>query len=132
MPSQSLKLIGVVALGAVLFVAYRTYRFGQPVREFQVSSGVAGPFKVGETKQSLLARLPAQSYSPRPKPAACPANWIEPKVMSAIQKQYLLSTDQWVTGGVKELCPSRTDFFATLFFSGNRVVRVAIRCTPPE
>jgi hypothetical protein len=132
MPFQSLKIIGVVALAAVVFVGYQIYRFGRPVRKFDVTSGVAGPFAVGETKQSLLARLPAQSYSPWPKPVACPANWIETNAMSPDQKQCLLNADQWETGGVKKLCPSQTDFFATLFFIENKVVRIAIRCTHPE
>ena len=130
--STSLKLLGVAMLAVAIWVGYIVYSFGQPVKAFDITSGNAGSFVIGETKESLLARLPEQVYSPEPKPAACPANWIEVKVMSPTQKQCLLSTNQWESSGIKELCPENTDFFATLFFSGSKLVKVGIRCTHPE
>lgn len=123
----------ILAIVTVIIMGYFLYTFGYPVKVLEITNGKTGNFTIGETKESLLVRLPAEAYSPRPKPTECLTNWIEPKNMTSVQKQCLLSTDEWEIGnGIKELCPEKTDFFATLYFSSNRVARVKIRCTHPE
>jgi hypothetical protein len=131
--SASLKIIGALVLACVIAVGSFFHTFNQPVKMFEITNGNAGAFLIGETKESILARLPNEAFSPKPKPTECPANWIEVKTMSPTQKQCLLNTNEWdIGGGIRELCPEKTDFFATIFFAGNKASKIRIRCTRPE
>lgn len=139
--SASRKIVSVAVLtavlglmfGVIIVIGYWLYIYGEPIKVLELTNGKAGTFLIGETKESLLMRLPDEAFSPQPKPVECPANWIEVKTMTSIQKECLLSTDEWEVGsGIKELCPMGTDFFATLVFSGHKVERIKIRCTRPE
>jgi hypothetical protein len=129
-------VLGAAILASAIAVGYLFYEYGEPVKVFEISAGAAGKFVVGETKESLLTRLPGEAYSPNspfPRPAECPGAWVEVGAMNSAQRECLLGTDEWEVGdGIKELCPERTDFHATLFFTGNKLAKVRIRCTPPE
>jgi hypothetical protein len=129
--SASLKLVAITTVALIFWAGYGIYSFDQPVKAYEITSGHAGPFMIGEGKESILARLPDEFYSPHPQPVECPANWISVKDMSPIQRQCLMNASQWETE-VQELCPEKTDSRATLFFTGNKLVKVAVRCTRPE
>ena len=131
--SVSLATVATATLAGGIAIGYALYTYNEPVKVLEISSGQAGGFLIGETKESILSRLPYESFSPQPKPAECPVNWIEIKGMSSVQMNCLLKVNVWEVGsGIKELCPEKTDFFATLLFSNNKIEKVKIRCTRPE
>ena len=96
--------------------------------------GAAGPFEIGETKESLLARLPAEVYSPQPKPAECPKNWIEVSAMTGVERRCLLSSDSWIEGVsyTRALCPAHVDIETTLDFKDEKLLRLTQVCRRPE
>ena len=130
--AKALTTVAALAAAFVFFVWYALHDIGQPVKIVTVTSGWAGTYLVGESKESLLARAADQSYSPAPKPSQCQANWIKVSVATAIQRECLLRSNEWqVEDVLDELCPPKTDFFTTLFFSNNKVARIETRCTRP-
>lgn len=106
---------------------------GEAISDKTVTTGLVDRFYIGESKQALLARLPHEWYSPEPKPRECQGNWMAADSANKAERNCLLSSNQWQVGdGIPRLCPTRTDFFATLFFSANKVSSVRIVCTVPE
>lgn len=125
----ALASLSIVALSLCLHF----YGPGAIVKEAQITSGNGGVFLIGETKESLLSRLPDQTYAPEPKLENCRGGWIKVKQISATEKRCLLAADIWEVGdGIESLCPERTDFFATLSFINNHVAKISVRCTRPE
>lgn len=131
--SISLATIAIATVAGGIAAGYLLYTYNEPIKVFEISSGRAGGFLIGETKESILSRLSNESFSPKPKTAECAANWIEIEGMSSVQMNCLLKANEWEVGsGIKELCPEKTDFFATLIFSNNKIEKIKIRCTHPE
>lgn len=131
--SALLKALGIVSLAYFIWAGYLLYSFSQPVKVVEIGNGTAGAYVIGETKESILAKFPEESYSAGPGANQCGTTWIKAKTMNAQQKQCLLGAPQWDIGsGIKSLCPERTNFFATLYFNGSTLVKVGIRCMNPE
>jgi len=128
------KALGVIVGLLILGVGYVAYSFSTPLKTARVSSGRAGAFIIGETKEQALARLPNGVFSPQPKPIECPKNWIVVSNMSMTERTCLLSTDVWIDGtsSTKDVCPSRTDVNTELRFKGGKLSHVITECRRPK
>lgn len=120
-----------VALVLVLvgFFAYVIFYSAVPVRWINVKSGHVGVFEIGETQESIISRLPGESFSPQPKPPQCPRNWIEISNMTGTESNCLLSTDVWIEGvsSMRSQCPN-LDMETTLRFQNKRLASVTTVC----
>jgi hypothetical protein len=105
-----------------------------PLKTIHITSGEVGIYSIGETKEDILSKFPNEAFSPQPKPAECPENWISVTTMSNVQKTCLLSSDTWIEGidSVKHLCPKELDPITTLHFQQNKLDKIAIECWYPE
>ena len=121
-------VLGLIAAPLVLYFIWGLY-MSLPVRWIHINSGHAGVFDMGETRESIIARLPHESFSPQPKPPECPRNWIGVSDMTATEKNCLLSSDVWIEGAssMRSQCPY-LDMETTLRFRSNRLASVTTTC----
>lgn len=121
------------ALSIVLFLCYVFFVApwpGDTVSEKIVTSGTVGSYSIGSTKREIMQKNFNYAFSPRPKPAACPKNWIDIKKMTSIQRDCLLKAEEWEAGyAAPGMCKEKEDFHVTLYFSQEKLNRVKIRCT---
>jgi len=119
----------VLVLVPVGFIAYMIFYMAVPVRWINVKSGHAGVFEIGETQESIISRLPGESFSPQPKPTECPRNWIDISGMTGTERNCLLSTDVWIEGvdSMRSQCPN-LDSETTLRFKDKRLASVTTVC----
>jgi hypothetical protein len=124
------KVLGAFVGLAILGAGYVAYSLSTPVKTVRFSNGTAGAFAIGETKETILSRLPDETFSPRPKPKECPKNWIEVSNMSATEKACLLSTDTWMEGNssTRGACPENTDVNTELRFTNGKLSEVVTEC----
>ncbi|WP_027150375.1 hypothetical protein [Methylobacter tundripaludum] len=119
-----------IALAYIGYFAYVLHEWEKPLAEFEVKNGGLGDFLVGERKEEILQRLPNWSYSPQPKPAECPQNWITPKEMTDVQHSCLVKSDLWDLSHTNASpCPVRSDEHASLRFEQGRVKTIKVVCT---
>ena len=129
-----LKVLGVVVALVILGAGYVTYSLSTPLKTVRFSNGTAGAFAIGETKETILSRLPDETFSPRPKPMECPKNWIKVANMNATEKACLLSTDTWMEGisSTRSACPENTDVNTELRFKNGKLSEVVTECWRPK
>jgi hypothetical protein len=129
-----LKALGAVAGLLILGIGYVVYSFSTPLKTVHISSGQAGVFTIGETKEQILTRLPSEIFSPRPKPAKCPKNWLEVSNMNTMERACLLSSDSWVEGisSTRSSCPEKTDINTELRFVSGKLSEVITECWRPK
>jgi hypothetical protein len=146
MPPRIRTALKVVAVGfftLVFLIVYAVYTLTRPKQVFEFTSGRIGDLQLGETKEQILSRLsvgstaaPAgkQVFSPQPKPAECPVNWIEVSAMSSTEKNCLLKTDVWVEGhsSSRHLCKEPADVHTELRFEANQLAKVTTECWHPK
>jgi hypothetical protein len=98
--AESIMLRAVLVLIAVPLALYLIWGLymAVPIRWIHITSGHAGIFDIGETRESIIARLSNESFSPQPKPLECPRNWIGVSDMTATERNCLLSSDVWIEG----------------------------------
>jgi hypothetical protein len=133
--SITLAASGIVAALAFVGVGYLIFSYfdSKPFVTFHVTSGHYERFKIGETKEQLLARLPSESYALDPKPAACPLNWLAASTISQTQRECLISTDTWILGAPgKSSCPEWANQETRLRFKHAKVVDVVTSCMVAE
>jgi hypothetical protein len=118
-----------LVLVPVGFFAYVIFYSAVPVRWINIKRGHAGVFEIGETQESIIARLPGESFSPQPKPPECARNWIDISDMTGTERNCLLSTDEWIEGvsSMRSQCPS-LDMETTLRFHDKRLASVTTVC----
>jgi hypothetical protein len=111
------------------FLAYVIFYMAVPVRWINIKSGHAGVFEIGESQESIISRLPRESFSPQPKPLECPRNWIGISDMTATERNCLLSTHVWIEGvsSMRSQCPN-LDMETTLRFEDKRLASVTTVC----
>jgi len=127
--------IGVVMIGALIAVVLIIFNIdaGGTVKEFSITTGSVGAYRIGDSKQSLLAATPDISYSTRQLPSGCSQNWIKAKSASPEEWHCILDADVWEVGdGISGTCPVKTDSFAELHFVTEKLVSIEVNCTQPE
>ncbi len=121
------------SLGIIAFVCYAFLIApwpGDTVSERTVTSGTVGKYIIGATKEELIQTNFNFAFSPQPKPAECPKNWIYIKDMDPVQKNCLMNSNEWEAGNAgADICNEKEDFHVTLHFSHERLNRISIRCT---
>jgi hypothetical protein len=121
------------SIGIAVFLSYVIFVHswqGDTVSERTVTSGAVGTYSIGSTKEEIMQKNFNYAFSPRPKPAACPNNWIFIKEMTPTQKDCLLKTGEWEAGYAGPgICKVKEDFHVTLYFAQEKLNRVKIRCT---
>ena len=124
-------------IGATLALAALggcSYLWLEPMKTVRVTQGTAGEFDIGETKEQILSRLPSETFSPQPKPTACPMNWLKVSTLSQAERACLLSSDMWIEGvsSTRSLCPSYSDVSTKLYFVEGKLARVETDCMRPK
>ncbi len=145
MPQRSHAVIRRLGIGVLLLTAgalvvflagllYVTWWYGFPVKTVRMTSGNAGPFVIGQTKEAILATMAGEEFSPRPKPPACPVNWIAVSRMTDTERICLLQTDTWAEGVTysRSVCPDNLDMFTSLDFKNGRLLSVTTVCRHPK
>ena len=124
----------VLAAIATLAIGGCDVIFGYPLKTLHVTEGVAGNFAIGETKERILSRLPGETFSPLPKPAACPKNWLDVSTLTETQRTCLLKTDTWDEGisSTRASCPEHVDVRTTLRFKNEKLFEVVTECWRPQ
>jgi hypothetical protein len=114
--------------------ALYSYVLDRPYKIVRTSSGQAGAFTIGESKDEIILRARNESFSPRPKPMACPKNWIEVSKMSEAEKECLLSADAWEVGlsPVRAACPQGASVSTKLHFTNGKLSEVITECWPAK
>jgi hypothetical protein len=123
-------IAGALVLVPVGYFAYVLFFYWSvPVRWIYIKNAHAGVFEIGETQESIISRLPEESFSPQPKPPDCPRNWIGISDMTATERNCLLSTDVWIEGvsSMRSQCPN-LDMVTTLRFQDKRLASVTTVC----
>ncbi len=117
-------------LGGWLFV--RGPWPGDVVRSAEFTSGAAGSYRIGDTKEALLASHVMEAIMPNVN--ACSTGWVYLSSMTEPQRQCLLSSESWEVddSNVAGLCPQHSDTWGTLSFEAGKLAKVSIRCTRPE
>ena len=122
--------------GSLSIVAFLCYVFfvapwpGDTVSERTVTSGTLGTYSIGSTKEEIMEKNFNYAFSPSPKPAACPKNWIDIKEMTPTQRNCLFDSDEWEVGHAESgVCNDKEDFHVTLYFTQEKLNRIKIRCT---
>jgi hypothetical protein len=108
--------------------------FRYPLKTVHVTEGVVGNFAIGETKEWILSRLPGETFSPRPKPNACPMNWLDVSKLTETERACLLKTDTWEEGisSTRASCPEHVDVETILRFKDGKLSEVVTKCWRPE
>ena len=129
----ALKTIGALVGILLLVFMYEISTVGALFDTIDITNGKVGDLVIGETKEEIFVRLSNQSFSPRPKPTECPANWIKVSEMTSTQKNCLITTDIWQEGvsSTAYLCKQRADVNTILHFLGNKLERVTTECWHP-
>ena len=129
-----LKILAGVIVVATLVLCYTVYSYSVPMKTIRITTGKAGVFSIGETKENILSRLPNETFSPQPKPTECPINWIEVSKMTGTQRRCLLATNIWTEGisSTSSLCPENVDVYANLQFKEGKLVEVTTECWRPQ
>lgn len=121
------------ALSIVLFLCYLFFVASWPgdtVSERTVASGTVGSYSIGSTKEEIIQKNFNYAFSPRPKPAECPKNWINIKEMTPTERDCLLRAEKWEAGhAAPGMCKEKEDFHVTLYFSQEKLNHINIRCT---
>ncbi len=133
-----MKKVAIYTLitGSLSIVVFLCYVFfvvpwpGETVSETTVTSGTVGLYSIGSTKEEIIQKSFNYAFSPRPKPATCPKNWIYIKEMTPTQRECLLKADEWEAGYAGPgMCKEKEDFHVTLYFSQEKLNSVKIICT---
>ena len=133
-----MKKVAIYTLitGSLSIIVFLCYVFffvpwpGDTVSERTVDSGMVGSYSIGSTKEEIMQKNYNYAFSPRPKPAACPKNWIYIKEITPTQRDCLLKAEEWEAGYAESsICKEEEDYHITLYFSKEKLKHIKIRCT---